>query len=68
MHGDDPRKKIVHHHYANVLAPRLHTIQPIELGQQGPLVLVYILEQREDREEKTLHHLLFKYFSNYPAH
>lgn len=44
MHGYDPRKEIVHHHYADVLATRLHAIQPIELGQQGSLVLVDVLE------------------------
>lgn len=63
MHGDDSRKKIVHHHYANILAPCLHTIQPIELGQKSPLVLVYILEQTGD-SEKTLQYVLLNYFSN----
>lgn len=44
VHGDDPRQKIVHHYNADVLAPRLNAIQPVELGQQGALVLVYVLE------------------------
>lgn len=43
VHGDYPRKKIVHHYNADVLATGLNTVQSVELGQQGPLVLVYVL-------------------------
>lgn len=66
VHRDDPRKKIVHHHYANVLAPRLHTIQSIELGQKGSLVLVYVLEERGDKAK--ILHVLFNYFVKTPTH
>lgn len=32
MHGDYPRKKIVHHHNADILAACLDTVQAVELG------------------------------------
>lgn len=48
MHGDYPRKKIVHHDNADILATCLNTVQSVELGQQGPFVLVNVLEGRED--------------------
>ena len=44
VHGNCPREKIVHHYHTDVLAPTLNAVQSIELGQQGALVLVYILE------------------------
>lgn len=44
VHGDDPRQKIVHNYNTDILAPCLNAIQSVELGQQGALVLVYILE------------------------
>lgn len=47
MHGDYPGKKIVHHYNADVLAACLDAVQSVELGQQGPLVLVYVLEGRK---------------------
>lgn len=47
VHGDYPRKKIVHHYNADILAACLDTVQSVELGQQGPLVLVYVLEGRK---------------------
>lgn len=47
MHGDYPRKKIVHHYNADILAACLNTVQSVELGQQGPLVLVYVLRREE---------------------
>lgn len=47
MHGDYPRKKIVHHYNADILATSLNTVQSVELGQQGPLVLVYVLEGKK---------------------
>ena len=55
VHGDDPGKKIVHHHNADILAPCLNAIQSIELGQQGALVLVYVLERRRRNVENRLH-------------
>lgn len=32
MHGDYPRKKIVHHDNADILATCLNTVQSVELG------------------------------------
>lgn len=62
VHGDDPRQKIVHHYNADILAPCLNTIQSVELGQQGALVLVYILERRRNMErlDKDQTHLNWK--------
>lgn len=57
VHGDDPRQKIVHHYNTDILAPCLNAIQSIELGQQGALVLVYVLEGRKNRETDIRHTL-----------
>lgn len=46
VHGDDPRQKIVHHANTDVFSSCLNAIQSIEFGQQGALVLVYILKGR----------------------
>lgn len=45
VHGDDPRQEIVHHNNTDILTPRLNAIQSIKFGQEGALVLVYILKE-----------------------
>lgn len=46
VHADGAGQHVVHHHHANVLPARLHTVQPKEFGQKGPGVLVQILGGR----------------------
>ncbi len=48
VHGDDARQKIVHHYNSDIFASCLNAIQSVELGQQGALVLIYILERKTD--------------------
>ena len=50
VHLDHARQHVVHHHHANVLPARLHTVQPVELGQQRPWVLVEVLGGRGSAE------------------
>lgn len=45
VHLDGTGQDIVHHHQADIDAPRLHTVQSVKLGQEGPRILVQILFQ-----------------------
>lgn len=38
LHG--PREHVVHDHHARVCPSGLHTVQPVELGQKCPWVLI----------------------------
>lgn len=43
VHLDHAWQDVVHDHYPDVLAPGLHTVQPVEFGQERPRILVEVL-------------------------
>lgn len=56
MHAHGAGQQVVHHHDPDVLAPGLHAVQPVELGQQGAgvLVQVHVVSRQELLQELGL--------------